>query len=65
MQITADIGKISKTVPTDLGFTFDEVSEFVVFFVSNSKFLAVKNIVSFTQNKFLQKRDCVTMRNYA
>ena len=47
MQITADIGKISKTVQRDLMFIYDELSEFVVIFVSNVIFLAVKN-VSFT-----------------
>ena len=47
MQITADIGRISKTVQRDLMFIYDELSEFVVIFVSNFIFLAVKN-VSFT-----------------
>ena len=65
MQITADAGEISKTVQRDLMFIFDELSEFVVIFVSNLIFLAVKNVVSFTQNEFSRKRDCVTMRNYA
>ena len=44
MQITADIGKISKTVQADLDFIFDEVSESGVFFVSNSVFSAVKKL---------------------
>ena len=65
MQITADAGEISKTVQRDLMFIFDELSEFVVIFVSNLIFLAVKNVASFTQNEFSRKRDCVTMRNYA
>ena len=52
MQITADVSKISKTVPPDLMFIFDELSEFVVIFVSNSTSSAVKNVVSFTQNEF-------------
>ena len=45
-------------------FIFDEPLEYVVIFVSNLIFSAVKNVVSFTKNKFSQKRDCVTMRNY-
>ena len=48
MQITADVGKISKTVQRDFMFIFDKLSEFVVIFVSNLIFLAVKNAVSFT-----------------
>ena len=44
MQITADIGKISNTVQRDLMFIYDELSEFVVIFVSNVIFLAVKNV---------------------
>ena len=48
MQITAEVGKISKTVQGDLMFIFDELSEFVVLFVSNSIFSAVKNVVCFT-----------------
>ena len=47
MLITADVGKISKFVPGDLMFIFDELSEFLVIFMSNSIFFAVKN-VSFT-----------------
>ena len=35
MQITADVGKISKTVPRDLMFIYDELSEFVVIFGSS------------------------------
>ena len=65
MQITADAGKILKTVQCDLMFIFDELSEFVVIFVSNLVFSAVKNVASFTQNEFSRKRGCVTMRNYA
>ena len=61
MQITADAGKILKTVQPDLMFVFDELSEFV----SNLVFSAVKNVVSFTQNEFLRKQGCVTIRNYA
>ena len=64
MQITAEVDKISKTVQGDLMFIFDGLSEFVVIFVSNSIFSAVKNVVSFTQNEFSRKRGCVTMRNY-
>ena len=41
-------GKISKTVERDLRFIFDELSEFVVIFVSNLIFSAAKNVVSFT-----------------
>ena len=48
MQITADVGKISKTVQHDLMFIYDELSEFVIIFVWNLIFSAVKNIVSFT-----------------
>ena len=48
MQITAEVGKISKTVQGDLMFIFDGLSGFVVIFVSNSIFSAVKNVVSFT-----------------
>ena len=48
MQITADIGKISKTVQRDLPFIFDGLSESDVIFVPNLIFLAVKNVVSFT-----------------
>ena len=55
MQITADVGKISKTVLRNFMFIFDELSEFVVIFVSNLIFLAVKIVFSFSS---------VTMRNY-
>ena len=48
MQITADVGKISKTVQRDFMFIFDEHSEFVVIFVLNLIFSAVKNVFSFT-----------------
>ena len=48
MQIIADGGKISKTVQRDLRFIYDEFSEFVVIFVSNLIFSAVKNVFSFT-----------------
>ena len=48
MQIIADGGKISKTVQRDLMFIYDEFSEFVVIFVSNLIFSAVKNVFSFT-----------------
>ena len=48
MQITADVGKISKTTQRDLTFTFDELSEFIVIIVSKLILLAVKNVVSFT-----------------
>ena len=54
-----------KTVQCDLMFIFDELSEFVVIFVSNLTLSAVKNVVSFTQNEFLRKQGCVTIRNYA
>ena len=42
MQITADLGKISKTVQRDFMLIFDELSEFVVIFVLNLIFSAVK-----------------------
>ena len=64
MQITADVGKISKTVQRDLMFIYDELSEFVVIFVSNLIFSAVKNVVSFKLNEFSRKRGRRTMRNY-
>ena len=48
MQITADVGKFSKTVQGDLMFIVDELSEFLVIFVSNLIFSAVKNVLSFT-----------------
>ena len=48
MQITASVGKISKTVQSDLMFIFDELSEFVVIFVSNLILTAVEDLVSFT-----------------
>ena len=47
MQITADVAEISKTIQGDLMLIFDELSEFVVIFVSNLIFAAVKNVVSF------------------
>ena len=46
MQITADVGKISKTVQHYLMFIFDELSKFVVIFVSSLIFSAIKNVVS-------------------
>ena len=48
MQITADIGKIKKTVQCDLTFIFDVLSEYVIHFVSNAVCLAVQNVVNFT-----------------
>ena len=48
MQITADVGKVQKTVQHDLMFIYDELSEFVIIFVWNLIFSAVKNVVSFT-----------------
>ena len=48
MQINADVGKFSKTVPGDLMFIVDELSELVVIFVSNLIFSVVKNVLSFT-----------------
>ena len=48
MQITADVGKISKTVPCDLKFIFDELSECDNNFVPNLIFLVTANVVSFT-----------------
>ena len=48
MQITADVGKISKTVQRDLMFIFDGLLEFVVIFVLNLIFSAIKNVLSFT-----------------
>ena len=48
MQITAGVAKISKTVQSDLMFIFDELSEFVVIFVSNLILTAVEDVVSFT-----------------
>ena len=40
--------KISKTVPRELMFIYDELSEFVVIFVSSLVLSAVKIVVSFT-----------------
>ena len=48
MEITADVGKILKTVQADLIFIFHEISKFVVIFLSSLIFSAVKNVVSFT-----------------
>ena len=55
MQITADVGKILKIVQPDAMFVFDDLSEFVIIFVSNvisvkavKNVIAVKNLVSFT-----------------
>ena len=48
MQINADVGKISKTVQRDLMFIFDGLLEFVVIFVLNLIFSAIKNVLSFT-----------------
>ena len=48
MQITADVGKISKTVPCDLKFIFDELSEYDNNFLPNLIFLVTANVVSFT-----------------
>ena len=65
MQITADVGKISKTVQRDLMFIFDGLLEFVVIFVLNLIFSAIKNVLSFTSNEFSRKRvvyHCVTMQ---
>ena len=46
MQITADIGKIWKTVLRDLKFIFDELSEYDNSFVPNLIVLAKKKVVS-------------------
>ena len=46
--ITADVGKISKTVPCDLKFIFDELSEYDNNFLPNLIFLVTANVVSFT-----------------
>ena len=62
IQITADVGKISRTVQRDLMFIFHKLSEYDINFVPNLIFSAVKN-VSFTWNEFSQKRGCITMRN--
>ena len=48
MQITTDIGKISKTFQRDPKFIYDELAEFFVIFVSNVLFSAIKNVVTFT-----------------
>ena len=48
MQITADIGKIWKTVQRDPKFIFDELSEYDNSFVPNLIVLAKKKVVSFT-----------------
>ena len=66
MKITADVGKILKTVQGDLMFIFHKLSEHGINFVPNLIFSPVKN-VSFTCNEFSRKRGCITMcnRNYA
>ena len=67
-QITAEVGKITKTVQRDLTFIFDVLSEFVISFVSfavSLAVMAVKNVVIFTLNDFSRKWGCESMRNYA
>ena len=63
MQVTSDIGKISKNVQGDSTFIFDELSESRIGFVSFLVFLAVEN-VSFTKTCFYQKRGSITMPKY-
>ena len=58
MQITADIGKILKSVQSDLTFAYDVLSELRIGFVSFLVILALENIVSFM---FLSKKK---QRNY-
>ena len=48
MQITADVGKITKTVRRDLIIIFDALSEYVIYFVLNAVSLAEENVVNFT-----------------
>ena len=50
MQITADVGKISKTVPCDLKFIFDELSEYDNNFLPNLIFL-VSHKMTFLENE--------------
>ena len=66
MQITADIGKILKSVQSDFTFIYDVLSELRKGFVSFLVILALENVVSLTKTKtcFYQKRSSVTMRNY-
>ena len=64
MQITADISKILKNVPSDLTFIYDALSELRIGFVSFLVLLALENVVSFTKTSFYRKRSSVTMRNY-
>ena len=64
MQITADISKILKNLPSDLTFIYDVYSELRIGFVSFLVILALENVVSFTKTCFYQKRSSVTTRNY-
>ena len=64
MQITADISKILKNLPSDLTFIYDVYSELRIGFVSFLVILALENVVSFTKTCFYRKRSSVTMRNY-
>ena len=63
MQITADVGKISKTFQGDLTFIFDVLSESLFAFVSYSVLWAVENVI-FTKQSFNRKLGSTTMRNY-
>ena len=72
MQITADISKILENIQRGLIFIFDVLSESRIGFVSFLVFLALENVVSFTnivfienhKHRFYRKRISVTMRNY-
>ena len=48
MQISSDVGKVSKTFQRDFMFIFDELSEYGTNFVPNLIFSAIKNVASFT-----------------
>ena len=64
MQITAETGKISISVQSDLTFIYGVFSELRIGFVSFLVILALENVVSFTKTCFYRKRSSVTMHNY-
>ena len=52
MQITAETGKISISVQSDLTFIYGVFSELRIGFVSFLVILALENVVSFTKTCF-------------
>ena len=65
MQITADISKILKNVPSGCNFIYDVFSELRISFVSFLVILALDNVACSTKTCFYRKRSSVTMRDYA